>query len=312
MSFCRSIGFGLFTPILLGCGCSSRPPPSAADPLPPQVVARAGTEEIQTQTVIQIAGANGIAIARALERAVSDALFAEEARTALSPSMHSSLTRAALGRSLLESLQREARNGGAATDSEIDQITQERWVELDRPASARVTHAVVLLSRGKELSARGVAEDLAEAVRGITDPKAFIRAAEDVPTGGLELRAESLPWMTRDGRAFSLEGPLRGPQQFDRAFAEASVAIATPGTQSEIVQTDFGFHVILLEAKAPALRVPLEDRRRILAEEVWARRAAALKRQVVESKSRGLEIAIARDFDAWTARFGGTLFGESR
>lgn len=298
----------LLAPIVLTCGQPERASPlSQAERLPAGVLGRVGTEEVQARTVSRIVAQLGIAAADARALAMADALFASEARERLDPATVSTFLRAALGRALLEGLLDEAKRGGLPTDSEIDQITRERWVELDRPASARVTHVVALVSEGNEPAARRVAEALAKAVQGIGEPKAFIALAQAVPTDGVQVKAERLPPMTPAGRAFSLEGEqLRESHVFDRTFAEAANALAGPGSQSEIVQTRFGFHIILLETKVPELRVPLEDRRRILTNEVTAIRARGLKGRLVESLRAGVTVEVARDFEAWTASYGGS------
>ncbi|MGC4067509.1 MAG: hypothetical protein QM784_23265 [Polyangiaceae bacterium] len=46
-----------------------------------------------------------------------------------------------------------------------------------------------------------------------------------------------------------------------------------PGDQSGIVRTRFGFHVLLFEGRIDGVAVPLEERRKLLAEDVLKRRA---------------------------------------
>ncbi|HEY8945906.1 MAG TPA: peptidyl-prolyl cis-trans isomerase, partial [Polyangiaceae bacterium] len=260
-------------------------------------------------TIERIVDRTGITGPQAGERAIRDALFAARATEQLAPSLSTTLERAAAGRALLEGMLEEARARGAPTDAEIEAATRERWVEFDRPPGARVTHAVVLTPEapGETAKAERVANALVEALRGIADPAEFIARAKSVPAEGLTVRTEQLPAMTPAGRAFTLDGgPVRGAPYYDRTFAEAANALSSAGAQSGIVRTRFGFHVILLEEKIPELRVPAEDRRRLLTDDVLSRRAGEMRRTLMESLSASVRVEIARDFEARTAGLGGS------
>lgn len=159
----------LLVGITLGCGAeSSQPAPSASSgALPAGVVARAGSAEIHAETVARIVESAEVSPEIARERAISDALFAQEAEQRLPRGMAVTLERAVLGRALLEQLRREAERQGDPTDEEVERATRERWLDLDRPESARVTHAVVLPGNGDPARARQVAEEMARAVQGL-------------------------------------------------------------------------------------------------------------------------------------------------
>ena len=133
---------------LLGCGSPSTEPGHKA--LPPGTLAEVGPERIATATVERIAAAQGVAPRVALERALGDALFAREAESRLGPGMQKALVRAARARAVLQSFADRA-SEGPPTDDAIRSIVAERWTELDRPESVRVTHAVALAKPGDKL-----------------------------------------------------------------------------------------------------------------------------------------------------------------
>lgn len=253
----------------------------------------------------RIAAAQDVSPKKALDKALPDALFALEASMRLPAGTRTTLERAAFARALLESLERAAVDQGAPTDAEIQRITEERWVELDRPVSVLVSHAVALLPRsGERGQALAVAKDIQRAVHGIRVVEEFLKAARAVPAGDIKVQAERLPYLTEDGRGISSESdhPRSPAGTFDPAFARAANALREPGDQSELVETRFGFHVIFLQERWPERRVSLRDRRVALLPEVQTRRADALRRDLVaELKARTL-VEVRRDADEQTAR----------
>jgi peptidyl-prolyl cis-trans isomerase C len=275
-------------------------------PLPSGVIARVGGTHISERTVAQIASAQGLSPRQALERAVPDALFALEAAARLSPATRQASERAAFARTLLETLGRDAAAQGPATEAEVQRITEERWVDLDRPVSVRISHAVAMLPKGGDPSrARSLAERIREAVREIHEPEAFLRAARAVPAGDLQVRAERLPYVTADGRTFTFS-PDRQQRLpgglLDPVFSQAANEISAPGELSPIVETRFGFHVILLEDRLPERRVPEQERRLALGPEILTRRADALRRELSTALKAKTPVEVRRDAEEQTAQ----------
>lgn len=304
MRWARHVLWGLG---LLGLSCSRGSPGATARmaPLEGSIVARAGDQSVHQKTVARIAGAQDLSPRAALDKAIFDALVSIKARSELSPWTVRVAGRAASARALLEAIQREAVERGPPTDQEVEELTRERWQEVDRPQSAQVTHAVALRpNQGSAESARQVALEIKKAVEGMTEPEAFIQKAQSVPAGEIEIRAERLPPMTADGRSWSPDGTPndRSSHTFDLDFAHAANQLSKAGEQSSLVETRFGFHVLLLERKLPEHRVALPERRRAFAHEIWSRRARSRTTKLVESLEQAAQVTLARDFDALTAK----------
>jgi hypothetical protein len=259
------------------------------------VVASVADDSIAAATVGRIASAQGLDVRAACDRAVADALFAAEARHGLqNGSAIRSIETATLARAVLEQLLRNARAEGPPRDDEIEAFTRERWVDLDRPSSVRTIHAVVRIKQPPDKPrARALANRIAEATRAATKSEEFKRLAEAVPRGDLEVRVEPLPPTTPDGRTFEPNDPSVR-QQFDLDFARGANAMAQVGTNSGVVESKFGFHVIYLVERLPEKRVPLEERRKLLHEDVIARRAALAEQRLLDGLHRATPVQIDR------------------
>jgi peptidyl-prolyl cis-trans isomerase C len=269
------------------------------------VAARVGSEEVALETVARVVAAQGVSPAVARERAVSDAVFATAARAAFDGSSVVSVAeRSVLARALLESLKADAIERGPATDAEVEELTAKRWQELDRPETVRITHAVVKAgASATDVEARALAVRIREAVSGITDPDQFMRVAEAVPHTGFDLRAERLPALTSDGRAYYPENPPpdAADQHFDKGFAAAAHALAV-GQISDPIKTSFGYHIILCEARLPEQRMPLEQRRLRLHDQVIKGRAEHAKQDLLTRLNAASPTFIDRAADDLTAR----------
>jgi parvulin-like peptidyl-prolyl isomerase len=99
------------------------------------------------------------------------------------------------------------------------------------------------------------------------------------------VRAEDLPPVTADGRMWDPTDatPRPIPGTLDLDFARAAVALEHPGDQSGIVKTAFGYHVIRLEERYPAVAPSFAERRALLEQDIITRRG---KRELETLKTR--------------------------
>lgn len=287
---------------LLSCG-SEAPPPSDASALPPGVVARAGAELIASSTLARIAERQSVPGPVAAQLAVSDALFAQAARSELPTGTARSVQRAALARALLEVLAKAAAET-PPTDAELREIAKERWPDVARPDAARVTHVVVLNDKPeKSAGARALADRLAAAVSVATSAEEFAAIARAFPADGFEVRAEPLPFVTSDGRTFVRTELGFSPQkdELDASFAKAANSLGAVGQLSPVVETRFGFHIIRLEERVPGLTVGQGELAATLGRDVWSRRGAVRRRELLEKLKSSTVIQIERAADELTA-----------
>jgi len=273
--------------------------------LPAGLVAKVGADEIALSTVTAIAQAQKLTPEAARELAARDAAFAAGAREVFAGgSIVPVVERGARARAILEGLKADAAALGPASDAEVAELSAQRWQDVDRPETVRTTHAVAIASKpAQEPLARAVAQRIYEAVRGLRDPEAFIRAAQAVPHEGVEVRAVAMLVEACDKGIDAVEGapPELANQRFDKDFAEAAHRLAV-GEIGEPAKSVFGYHVILCEARLPANHVPLEERRKLLASEVQKSRAERAKQELLARLSSGTAIAITRSVEDLTAQ----------
>lgn len=290
----------------LTAACGRGGPAQTTGTLSQGTVATVGSDRIDEETVRRISVAEGITVAAARDRAVFDALFAAFAKEHFGQALARQGARTASARMLLMDFTRAANEQGPPTDAEVAEATERRFWELDRPPLLRTTHAVVTTKKPEDDSrAHALADRVLSAVRDARDPESFRRAATSVSGGNLQVVVQDLAPVARDGRAVDPAAPPppgSSPAHYADAYVEAAYAIPEIGGKSPVVKTEFGYHVILAVERIPEKRVPLEERRRMLASEILIGRAEKLREDALAKARKSSPVEVERAASELTER----------
>lgn len=299
---------GLVAMTAMACGSEPpvRPPVRSAR-LEGGVVASVAGSPVGANWLSSVARATEANPREALKAIVRGRLWAlEAARRGEGWGTILAARRSALSRALLERLWREAREQGAPSNAEVVQAVEQRWEELANPGAVRVLHAVALFGEGvDEAEVRVLADRVARAVEGNTEPKAFAAAARGVDAGEVKLRVELLDPVTPDGRVMRSDAELRAAaptRRYEASFGDAVNKLTEGAPISPVFRTRFGFHVALLvEQVSPTTLSPSEQRQRV-ARDVYSTRARALRLRLLERLRSEIGVEQSRDALNLTAR----------
>lgn len=145
----------------------------------------------------------------------------------------------------------------------------------------RARHILVRPQEGDKDAARAKAEAILARLKAGEDFAKLAEETSDDP--GSRVRGGDLGYFQR--------GKMVKP------FDEAVFSMTEPSQLSEIVETDFGFHVIRFEGRRPAGAIPFEEVREGLIEAARRRLAGEVRRGIL-SPIRDVEGAVAIDADA--------------
>jgi peptidyl-prolyl cis-trans isomerase C len=313
-----------FSAAATACSNGGAPTPSDAR-LGGNVVARVGDEEIQADTVRRIARAQNISPKEALDRAVFDALLAQEAKAKRGP-LGSVETAGALVRRLTVDLRDEALSQGPVRAEEIAPLAARDWFTVARPRSLRTVHVLVRVPEGAEAATWDRATEVAARLRAALEPAgdlarktpgpelvydsmgelpadaaaaSFLKTSSAVGAEGFEIVAQPLPLVAADRRVIlPASDPSQLTQELDADFTKAAFALQQRGDISPPVRSAFGVHVIMLLDVLPesvlddaALHARYDDA-------VIDLRARALATRIREDLAKTVPVDVDRAADA--------------
>jgi parvulin-like peptidyl-prolyl isomerase len=126
---------------------------------------------------------------------------------------------------------------------------QENLDQMRRPPQVRVRHVLIATPQGatqeQRQAARAEAEQVLQQVKAGADLGALAAQHSDDP--GSRADGGLLPWLARGETV--------------PAFDQAAFTLQK-GQTSEVVETEYGFHVLRVEDQRPAATVPFEEARR--------------------------------------------------
>jgi hypothetical protein len=315
-----------------GAGDGAPGPGAASGALPAGVVAKVGPRLVPAANVAQIASAQGISERAALEVAVTDALLALGAAAgpeANRPEVRMGVT-GILVRALLHQLWGEAVAQPISAD-ELAAAAAQHWLDVDRPDGFRTVHALVQVDEKADDATRSRAHALAERIRAALGPTAeqtrssspparaeaerlrfdandtrdpaiaaFKRAVTALDAGGLGVRVEALPAVAADGRVIDYSAE-RGAT-FVPEFSAAAAALRERGEVSAIVQTSFGYHVIMLLERLPGRHASQGELTAELHDGILADRARRAHQRLLSQQRARTHVELASNVDALLAQ----------
>ncbi len=163
-------------------------------------------------------------------------------------------------------MQRQVRNVPDASDDDAKKFYDENPAEFERPEEILVRHILIAVTPGsteeEKASARAKAEEALAEVRGGGD---LAEIAKRVSAGPTAAEGGSLGWIRRGDTVPDFE---------------AAIFALDEGALSDVVETQIGFHIVRVEGKHAARKIPFSEVKEVI------------KRRLVQDQ-------IEKEFKAW-------------
>jgi peptidyl-prolyl cis-trans isomerase C len=180
-----------------------------------------------------------------------------------------------LGQFYIERIEAAAAAEFDATRSNYEARAREIYLvekaRFERPEQLMATHILFDTKKRSSDDAKALAAATRARVVAGADMSLLARELSDDPSA--QNNNGKLDWF--------------GRKEMDPAFASAAFALANPGDISEPVQSQFGWHVVRLDARRPAGVAPFDQVRETL--------MAELKKRFVDERREAAVAAIRRD-----------------
>ena len=134
----------------------------------------------------------------------------------------------------------------AVTPEQVNDFYAKNPDQFKQGDSVRASHILIGVPRGADAAAREQARTKAEQV--LTD----VKAGKDFAALAKEFSADPGSAANGGDLGFFQQGQMVGP------FNDAAFSLA-PGTTSDLVETEFGFHIIKVAEKKAGRTIPLEE-----------------------------------------------------
>lgn len=168
------------------------------------------------------------------------------------------------------------------TDDDIQKYYSENPGEFETAEQVRASHILIKPEtnadpNGAKAAARAKAQDLLKQIKDGADFGALAKAHSDCPSSA-------------EGGDLGFRGRGEWTQPFEKAAFELK-----PGQVSDIVETEFGYHIVKVTDRKDAGIVPLEQAKEEIIEKLQARKKAEIAEAYVRSLKDNADIVYPSD-----------------